>query len=71
MHESDTYLAILEEGEKIGARKSILILGTKRFGLPEKTVKDRLNTVTDLDHLDRMFHCAIIAASWQEIIDTP
>ncbi len=35
MRDSDTYMMILEEGEEIRAKKDILSLGRKRFGMPD------------------------------------
>jgi hypothetical protein len=71
MHESDTYLAILDEGQEKRARKDILIAGEERIGMPEESVKTQLEAVTDLDRLDRMFRRALKASTWQEILDTP
>jgi hypothetical protein len=71
MHESDTYLAILEEGEEKGIRAVILLQGEDRFGPPDESVKTSLNGITDLNRLKRMARQAPKAASWQEILDTP
>jgi hypothetical protein len=71
MHESDTYLAILDEGKEEGSREAILLFGTRRFGPPDESVKTKLNTVTELDRLKRMISCAAVASGWQEILDTP
>src|SRR5205807_183142 len=54
MHESDTYLAILDEGEERFAREVILLQGEDRVGPPEESVRARLNTSTDLERLKRM-----------------
>ncbi len=71
MQESDTYLMILDEGQEKHARKAVLIVGEERLGPPDETVKARLETVGELDRLDRMLRRAAKAASWQEILDTP
>jgi hypothetical protein len=71
MQESDTYLAILEEGEQKQARKAILLFGGKKLGPPDESIKTRLECITDLERLDRMMLQAPTAASWQEILDTP
>jgi hypothetical protein len=71
MHESDTYLAILDEGEEKGIRESILAVGEEKFGPPDEAVKSNLNLVTDLNRLKRMVRRAVKAASWQEILETP
>jgi hypothetical protein len=74
MHESDTYLAILEEGMEKGmekaTREDILVFGEERFGPPEGAVKALLKTVTDLDRLRRMVRRTAKAASWQETLET-
>jgi hypothetical protein len=71
MHESDTYLAILEEGQEKCARDNILIVGEERLGVPEASVKAQVNNVTGLGRLKRMLRRAVKATSWQEILDTP
>jgi hypothetical protein len=70
MQESDTYLMILDEGQLKHARKAILILGEHRFGPADKSVKDQLENITDLERLDRIFRRALEAPSWQEILAT-
>src|SRR5262249_23238722 len=48
MHESDTYLAILDEGKESFAREVILLQGEDQFGPPEESVRTQLNAITDL-----------------------
>jgi hypothetical protein len=71
MHESDTYLAILDEGDGRATRHDILIVGEARLGPPEQTVRAALVAITDLPRLKRMIRRAVDAASWQELLDTP
>jgi hypothetical protein len=71
MHESDTYLAILDEGQEMAAREDILLFGEERFGPPDESVRAQLHAVTDLPRLKRMVRRAATAAGWQEILDTP
>ncbi len=71
MQESDTYLAILDEGEEKRARKDILIIAEERFGPPDESFKTQLNAITDLARLERMVRRAVTVASWQEILETP
>jgi hypothetical protein len=71
MHESDTYLAILDEGQEKFARRAILGVGEDRLGPAEESVKAQLNTITDLDRLERMVRRAAKAATWQEVLETP
>ncbi len=71
MQESDTYLAILDEGQEKATREDILVVGEERLGMPDASIKEQLGNVTHLDRLKRMHRRAVKAASWQEILDTP
>jgi hypothetical protein len=71
MQESDTYLAILDEGEERGLREAILVVGEERFGHSDEAVRSQLSNIRDLGRLKRMHRRAVKAASWQEILDTP
>jgi hypothetical protein len=71
MQESDTYLMILDEGQEKRAKKDILLIGEDRIGPPEESIKTQLESITDLDRLDRMVRRALKASTWQEILDTP
>ena len=71
MQESDTYLAILDEGQEKARREDILLFGEERLGPADESVKAQLNTITDLDRLKRLVRRAAKAANWQEILDTP
>jgi hypothetical protein len=71
MHESDTYLAILDEGQEKCARDDILIIGEERFGPADEAFRGQLNTITDLARLKRMVRRAVKATCWEEILDTP
>lgn len=71
MEESDTYLMILDEGQERHAKRIMLLMGEKRLGPPDGSVKVRLLGITDLERLDRMILQAVTAASWQEIMETP
>lgn len=71
MEESDTYLAIIEEGEERGLREAILINGEDRLGPADESVKITLKNITDLARLKRLVRQALKAASWREIVETP
>lgn len=71
MHESDTYLAILEEGEEKATLECILVVGEELLGTPGESLKAQLSNITDLGRLKRMVRRAAKATSWQEILDTP
>jgi hypothetical protein len=71
MHESDTYLAILDEGQEKFAREAILVVGEERIGPADEGVRSQLASVTDLDRLRRMVRRTAKATSWQDILQTP
>ncbi len=71
MHESDTYLAILEEGQEKYARKAVMLVGQEKCSSPPGDVKSRLENIRDLERLDRMLRRAVTAANWDEILETP
>jgi hypothetical protein len=71
MHESDTYLAILDEGQEKSTRDDILIVGEARLGPPAEAVRHKLDAVTDLPRLKRMVRCAATAPTWSDILATP
>ncbi len=71
MDESDTYLAIIDEGQEKGTRASILAFGEERLGPPGDDVRQQLQGVTDLARLMRMVRRAARATSWKEILETP
>jgi hypothetical protein len=71
MEESDTFLAILEQGEERGIRGMILMLGEDRFGPADESTKSALKNINDLDRLRRMGRATPKAATWQELLATP
>ena len=71
MEDSDTYLMIIEQGEEKRAKKDIRRLAQRRLGNPDPAVTARLDAITDLARLDRIFDRALDAANWQELLDTP
>jgi hypothetical protein len=71
MRDSDTYLAIIEEGKEIQAKRNILLAGEERLGPADDSVKARLNAVADLSRLARMIRRAAKATAWDEVLATP
>lgn len=70
LEESDTYLAILEEGEEKARREAVAEVGEERLGPCDESVRNALANVSDLARLKRMVRRAAKANSWQEIIET-
>jgi hypothetical protein len=71
MRDSDTYLAIIDEGREEQVKEDILRLGLRRFGPPDEATTARLHGITDLDHLRRLLDRLLDAVSWQDLLDTP
>lgn len=71
MEESDTYLAILDKGAANHARNAILRFAGKRLGAPSEAERQRLQSLTDIDHLDRILEVAMSAANWEQLLQTP
>jgi hypothetical protein len=74
MQESDTYLAILDEGREAQMKKILVQFGRERFGPPDEAITARLNAITDnVERLERLIERFIqgTATSWQDLLDTP
>jgi hypothetical protein len=73
MRESDTYLAILDEGQVKLAKKLIWRWGATRLGAPDEAVKATVDAMTedDLDRLERMLDHIHTINSWQELLAIP
>jgi len=72
MHESSTYQAILEEGEAIGevrnARRTILSLGSQRFGPPDAGTVATIESIDTIEPLDRLVQRLLAATSWHDLL---
>jgi len=70
MQESDTYQYILEQGAAKEAKKILLRLGQKHFGAPDAAVMAKLDSIADVERLERMAERINDVASWQEVLET-
>ena len=71
MRDSDTYLAILDEGREEEAREWIKLLAEQRFGPCEEQILTQLNSITDLDRLHRIRLRLLTTIGWQDLLQTP
>jgi hypothetical protein len=71
MRESETFMAILDEGRETEARRLIRRLAARTLGEPDEPTVTRLEGITDIDRLERIFDRAAEADSWPELLDTP
>jgi|SRR5579883_13045 len=68
MQESGTYQLILEEGAIKHTRELILRLGRKQIGEPTEKQQNKLNTIDDLERLDRMAEKILTVKSWDVLL---
>lgn len=71
MKESVTYQAIVQEGRIEEARRILLRLGGKRFGLPSEAIQVALNTTTSLEGLEALTDRISDVESWTELLGLP
>jgi predicted transposase YdaD len=75
MRDSDTYLAILDEGREEGrveeVKKLIVRFGQKSLGTPGESVTAALASMTDLERLEFLLERVGQVQTWQELLATP
>jgi hypothetical protein len=71
MRESDTFMAIIDEGREIEARHLIRRLAKKTLGEPDEQSVTRLERITDRERLERIAERVAEASAWQDLLDTP
>jgi hypothetical protein len=67
--DSTTYMAIIDIGRTLQARRDILVVGQQLFGFADKTIRDCLQ-VKDLDQLRQIRDRLFDVATWQDLLDT-
>lgn len=71
MHDSDTYLAILDEGALKQMRKVVLRLGQRRLGSASEDVVTAIMGIDDLERLNRLLDKTLEVSNWQELLELP
>ncbi len=71
MQESTAFDEAIEEGEIKNSHRFLLGLGHHKFGAPEATTKAELQSIRDLDRMERMSVAIFTARSWAELLATP
>jgi predicted transposase YdaD len=71
MHESDTYQAILDEGEVRGLQNTLLRLGRIRFGAPKPATRQAIQAITDIKRLRHLTERLLRVSTWEELLQTP
>jgi hypothetical protein len=68
MEESVTYQAIVRKGLLSHAHQTLFRLGEKRFGPADEATTRALNTIDDVQELDRLIDRILDVDSWQELL---
>jgi hypothetical protein len=71
MEESVTYQAILRKGRLAEARKFLLLMSEKHLGPPSQAAKATINSMEDVERLERLGKRLTQVASWDELLPTP
>lgn len=70
LQDSSTYHALLDEGRVDEARRLILALGTEKFGTTDQSVVRKIESIDELDQLERVHRRILTADSWTELLAT-
>src|SRR5207244_1061703 len=65
VRESETFMAILDEGREIEARRVIRLLAKRPLGEPDDATVTRLEGITDIERLERIIQRVGEAPNWQ------
>jgi hypothetical protein len=68
MQMTETYQFILDEGAVKHTRSLILRLGREQIGEPSEKQKNKLDTIEDLERLDRIALKVLTAKSWDALL---
>jgi len=71
MRDSDTYMAIIDEGREEEVKRLIRLAGERRFGNASESVLAQINCLTDLERLERIMLRVSEVPNWPELLDTP
>jgi hypothetical protein len=75
MEESVTYQAILRRGEAKGSIKSrredLLLIGNKRFGVPDDRIMESIKKIEDDDRLKRLMEKLLEVSTWDDLLASP
>ena len=55
------------QGEIKGARRILLVYGRAKFNRVDDEVREAVNSITDLDQLERMIDAVFDAKDWQQV----
>ena len=70
MQDSAAFDVMMEEGAIRQTRRIVISLGKERFGPPDAQSERELNTIENLDRLDRLVLAVQKTKSWRELLAT-
>ena len=65
---SSTFRDVHETGERVGLRKILMRLGTKRFGTPTTTTVALIDAIEEVELLQSMIERVMDANGWGEVV---
>ena len=65
---SSTFRHVYETGERVGLRKVLMRLGTKRFGAPTTTTVALIDTIEEVGLIQSMIERVMEANDWSEAV---
>ena len=72
VEESSTYQFVLRRGRIDGVRHSVLRMGANKFGRPaDAETQLRIDSITEIDHLDALMDRIPSASSWADLLAEP
>ena len=71
LEESSTYQMLLDRGRIDEARRLLLLQGEIRFGPPDGPVRTAIDSLGDLEQLERLSRRLLATTSWSELLAAP
>jgi hypothetical protein len=71
MRDNVAYQVILEEGRIEQARETLLNLGTRLLRAPSKVVRQKIESMDDLEELKDLTDRVLDVKSWKELLKNP
>jgi hypothetical protein len=71
MRDSTTYMGVIDEGREIQLKADIRKIGVRRYGGIDDTTSTKLQGITDLERLERIFDRLLDAPDWEDLLGTP
>ena len=57
-------------GHARGVRESLIRLGTRRFGSPDRRIRGRISRINDIDQIDAFVSHLFDFSTWNRLLDS-